>query len=82
MGERGPRPSYGEDELRESDLKAIREQRKLFIGGLSFRTEEADLQECFGRFGAIESGTRAHVHTYTHTGPSLGQGVHALQRRL
>ena len=44
------------EELSETDLRAIRDRRKLFIGGLSFKTTDPDLQNAFSRFGAVESG--------------------------
>ena len=43
------------DELSAADLRAIRERRKLFIGGLNFRTSDVDLHDAFVRFGRIES---------------------------
>lgn len=40
------------------------DEGKLFIGGLSFETNEESLAAAFGKYGTIEKG---QSHKYTHT---------------
>ncbi len=44
---------------------------KLYVGNLSFQTQEADLREHFGRFGSVAS---ANIVTDRDTGRSRGFG--------
>eukprot|EP00045_Choanoeca_perplexa_P006311 m.53677 g.53677 ORF g.53677 m.53677 type:complete len:424 (+) comp13577_c0_seq2:1345-2616(+) len=59
------------DELSAADLRAIRERRKLFIGGLNFKTSDVDLHDAFVRFGRIES---SQIMKLRENGRSRGFG--------
>lgn len=43
------------------------DEGKLFIGGLSFETNEESLAEAFGKYGTIEKGTFKSGFTATCT---------------
>eukprot|EP00730_Choanoeca_flexa_P000793 TRINITY_DN10337_c0_g2_i3.p1 TRINITY_DN10337_c0_g2~~TRINITY_DN10337_c0_g2_i3.p1 ORF type:complete len:451 (+),score=19.51 TRINITY_DN10337_c0_g2_i3:29-1381(+) len=58
-------------ELSEQDLRAIRERRKIFIGGLNFSTDDVELHDSFVRFGRIEL---SQVMKLRETGTSRGFG--------
>jgi squid-like protein len=59
------------DQVNGSDLKtALKdEERKLFVGGLSWETTEKELREYFSKFGDIES---VNIKTDSNTGRSRG----------
>lgn len=50
--------------------------KKLFVGSLSWNTNDAGLEEAFSRFGAI---TEAKVITHRETGRSRGFGFVTFQ---